>query len=355
MTDFIRYQSPASLRITSNMERSLEEVFSNKIFTEGKYTRKFEQRFKEEFDLSSDCVAVSSCTSGLILAMRAFGIRFPIISDYTFSATAHAAHFACQKFDVGDIDMQTFNMLPILPMKCDAIAVTHTFGNPCDCMALQELAEERNAHLIFDSAHAIGASLFNRSIAEFGDASVFSFSPTKHITAGEGGMIITKHKHIAERVRILKNYGTEKNYECSMPGLNARMSEFHAIIGLESLRSFRKRQAHRIRLVKEYELLLRDKVKFQQVIRNGESAWKDFTLIIEPKKIGRLRTMLLSKHNIETKSYFRPISSLSCYRGSFKAQSNAKKLSMRVIQPPLHDGLSIDDIEYISRQILKYI
>ena len=116
-----------------------------------------------------------------------------------------------------------------------AIMATHVFGAPCDVAAIEALGREHDIPVVFDAAHAIGAIASGTPIGSFGDAEVFSLTPTKPLVAGEGGLVATDDAALAERLRIGRDYGNPGDYDTRFAGLNARMSEFHAAMALESL------------------------------------------------------------------------------------------------------------------------
>jgi len=331
----------------------LHDVLETGLYTNDKYTLAFEKAFREEFQLRGQCIAVNGCQSGLMLVLKALGVYYALVPDFTFSATANAVFWACHGLKVGDCSVRTWNLEPKIPSDVDAVLSTHVFGNPCECDILQELADKDSLPLIYDCAHAIGAKFKGKPIGDFGTASVFSFSPTKMVCAMEGGMIVTKDAYLAERLRILRNYGTEDGgYDQVTPGLNARMSEVHAIFGLESLSSFEKRRKHRISLVNEYRNHFAEDM-MQATTPDSVHAWKDFSLLLGDKR--EKVEVELTRRQIPFKRYFKPISSLSSYKGWSIPQKNALKISESVIQLPLHDNVSREEVAQIGRIVSKVL
>jgi dTDP-4-amino-4,6-dideoxygalactose transaminase len=283
-----------------------------------------------------------------MLVLKALDVRRPLVPDFTFSATALAASWACGRFVTGDCDLRTFNLLPNVPLECDAVLSTHIFSNPSYCDELQEVSEQRSIPIIYDSAHAHGALYKGRSIGDIGRASVFSCSPTKSITTLEGGVIVTKDKELGDRLRCLRNYGTEPGYQCSIVGLNARMNEFSACIGLESLATFSKRWTHRMKLVDEYRKWF-DEKQLQETNADSIHGWKDFSVLLGNRR-EQVRKAL-DERKIEHKSYFRPISALKAFEGQ-PHQRNAWNVSQSILQLPLHDRLNQDDVRRICKVVL---
>lgn len=287
-----------------------------------------------------------------MLVLKALGIYHALVPDFTFSATANAVYWSCNGMMVGDCNPRTFNLQTQIPSEVGGVVATHIFGNPCECDALEEIAERNTIPIVYDCAHALGATYKGKPIGDFGRASVFSLSPTKMITSCEGGMIVTKDAYLAERLRILRNYGTENGYEQHIPGLNARMSEVHALFGIESLHTFYKRQSHRFSLIEEYKSHFAEDI-MQETNEDGVHAWKDFSLLLGTKR-EKVEKALDDKH-IPFKRYFRPISNLSCYLGWLTPQKNAWNLFQSIIQLPLHDNLVEEDIRRIAKVVSSII
>lgn len=349
----MRYQEPPKIEHSAQLARQIQEVLESGIYTNGPLVRSFESAFREVLGLKGECVALSSCTSGLQLVLKALGVYRPLIPDFTFCATAHAVSWACHGFKVGDCDERTFNLEPQQVGDCDAIVATHIFGNPCEHGRLEHLVEKNGFPIIYDAAHALGAKYNGTAVGDLGKASVFSLSPTKQITAGEGGMVVTQDSYLAEKIRKARNYGNEPDYDCKCAGINARMTEIQAIIGLESLRTFPSRMKHRKRLVEEYQAHFPEKM-LQRTTPDSTHAWKDFSILVGKDKVEKVRGALMQQ-GIESKRYFRPISSLSCYNGSLSPCKTAKCLFEKIVQVPLHSNMNEDDCRRIAKIVLGAI
>ena len=340
----MKYQEPASLPMTATLRSRLNAILESGIYTNGPFVAQFEKEYKSTFQLKGECVAVNGCQSGLMLLLTALDVNRCLVPDFTFSATANAAYWSCRSMVTGDCDLKTFNLKPKLPDDVDGVIATHVFGNPCECDRWAELTTREHIPLLYDAAHAHGATFKGKPIGDFGTASVFSLSPTKQVTAAEGGVIVTQDKSLADRLRILRNYGTELHYHQKTPGLNARMSEFHAIIGLESLSRFWPNHRHRLDLVEEY-LRFFDSTQTQKVTPNATHAWKDFAVLLGPNR-DKVQAALASA-GIESKTYFRPVSDLECYRESLHSQKNSSQLYQSILQLPLHINMSLDHVRQV--------
>jgi dTDP-4-amino-4,6-dideoxygalactose transaminase len=342
----IHYTEPAHLECSVSLIVRLHDILDSGNYTSNKFTALFEKSFKEEFNLKGQCIAVNGCQNGLFLTLVALGVHRPLLPDFTFSATAHAAYYACRDFKVGDCDPRTFNIEPKGRPECDAVIGTHVFGNICDCQEIGEIAEELNVPVVYDAAHAIGASYRGIPAGDLGTASVFSLSPTKALTSCEGGMIVTQNQCLADKLRKLRNYGNEPDYDCKNPGLNARMSEVHACFGLESLACFGENYRKRMSLVSEYQTYFGEEIT-QKVTPSAHHSWKDFSILVGSKREKVCKA--LSEHQIEYRTYFRPISALSCYEGWQSPQLNSLRLYHSILQLPLCPQLECEDVHRICR------
>ena len=300
-------------------EEFLEEVrgiLASKQLTNGAYVRKFEEAAARYLGVAH-CVAVASCTAGLLLVLKALDLRGEVIlPSFTFHATAHAVAWDGLTPVFADCDAKTFCVAPQavraqVSSRTAAILAVHLFGNPAAVKELEEIAEELQIPLLFDAAHAFGSLSHGDHVGGFGTAEVFSFSPTKLVVAGEGGLIATRDAELAEKLRAARNYGDAGNSDPDILGVNARLSEMHAAMALHGLTGLDARIERRNEIRLRYEQKLRDVagLRFQEVSEGGRSAFKDFSVIVDEKKFGHSRDWLLEQlhvENIGARKYFSP-------------------------------------------------
>src|SRR5882762_7292566 len=221
---FIRPTLPSLESVLGNYE----PVYENGLITNAETVGKFEAAVGERLEVKY-CVAVSSCTSGLMMVLRALGLSGEvIIPSFTFFATGHAVLWNGLRPVFADCDEETWNVDPIdverkITKRTSAILVVHLYGNPCEVEALQSLASRHHLKLIFDAAHGLGSLHRDRPLGGFGDAEVFSLSPTKLLVAGEGGLVTTNDATLAKTIRAMRNYGDLGAYDPTWLGMNARM------------------------------------------------------------------------------------------------------------------------------------
>jgi dTDP-4-amino-4,6-dideoxygalactose transaminase len=214
----------------------------NWLTNNGPYVREFEKRIAE-FAGVRHCVAMCNATVSLEIAIRALGLTGEVIvPSFTFIATAHALQWQEITPVFCDIDPRTHNIDPakiegMITPKTTGIIGVHTWGRPCEVEALTVIARRRNLHLLFDAAHAFGCSYKGRSIGGFGQCEILSFHATKFFNTFEGGAVLTNDDGLADKMRLMRNFGFRGNDNVVYIGTNGKMTEICAAMGLTSLES----------------------------------------------------------------------------------------------------------------------
>jgi dTDP-4-amino-4,6-dideoxygalactose transaminase len=229
-----------------NREHLLERVTAmldrNWLTNDGPYVREFESRLAESVGVRH-CVAMCNATISLEIAIRALGLTGEVIvPSFTFIATAHALQWQEITPVFCDIDPRTHNLDPgqvekMITPRTSGIIGVHTWGRSCDIAALEAIARGRNLQLLFDAADAFGCSYKGKSIGGFGRCEVFSFHATKFFNTFEGGAILTNDEVLAEKVRLMHNFGFRGYDNVIYIGTNGKMTEVCATMGLTSLES----------------------------------------------------------------------------------------------------------------------
>ncbi|MGH2750450.1 MAG: DegT/DnrJ/EryC1/StrS family aminotransferase [Actinomycetota bacterium] len=342
----------------------VQRILASGVLTNGPYVRTLEER-AAEYTGVRNCVAVSSCTAGLMLVLRAAQLTGDVvIPSFTFAATAHAVVWAGLRPVFADVDA-TLTLSPeavehATGVRASAVLATHTFGTPCDVEALAEIASNRGVRLFFDAAHALGSRRKGMPIGGFGNAEVFSLTPTKTVIAGEGGIVATNDDLLAEQLRIGRNYGNPGDYDCTFVGLNARMSEVHAAIALASLEDLDDRIEQRNHLANLYCEALSGipGISFPEVAPEDRSTYKDFTILVDPSGFGLSATRLgqsLDAEGIETRRYYAPpVHTMKAYRGLVATNGSlpvTESAAERVLTLPLWVGMGEPEIERVASTI----
>lgn len=221
--------------------RRINDILDRRWLTnDGPCVREFEARVAAVAGVRH-AVAVCNATAGLEIAIKALDMKGEVIvPSFTFIASAHALTWCGITPVFCDIDPATHNLDParaaaLVTERTTGILGVHVWGRPCATEALTELARRRNLHLLFDAAHAFGAGHAGRAIGGFGEAEVFSFHATKFVNAGEGGAVVTDNDDLAARLRLLRNFGIAGLDTGVHLGINAKMAEVAAAMGLSSI------------------------------------------------------------------------------------------------------------------------
>lgn len=296
----------------------LNPSYESGIVTVGKTVENFETTALE-YTGSKNAVAVSNCTSGLMLVFAALELSpnsEVILPSFTFAATVQALIWNNLIPVYVDCLPNTFTIDPAQVEKAitpqtSAIYAVNIFGLPPDVDELTNISARHGIPLVFDSAQGLGSVYKGKASGAFGQCEIFSLSPTKVITAIEGGLVTTNDDTLAVKLRSMRDYGKGPDgQEMIYNGLSARMSEFHASIGLLSLRNAEHLIGARMRLIQAY----RDRLgtlpgcSVQEWPANRKSSGNYFTLLIGPKAKADRETVYqaLWASKIQSKKYFYP-------------------------------------------------
>lgn len=341
----------------------IHTAFENGCLTNnGPFMRQFEEEVVQYLGIPS--LALANGTLGIELVLRSLHLQGEVIvPSFTYWATAHAICFAGLKPVFVDIDPETFTLDPIkvkeaiTPKTCAILAV-HVFGNPCAIDDLAGIAKAHNLPLIFDAAHAFGAIYKGRRIGQFGAAEIFSTHATKTLNSVEGGIVSTANATIFSYVQRARNFGMVSSEETDIIGTNAKMSELHALVGLDSLAHLREALSRKNEIVSSYQKQLQDipGLQFQKIQPGGESSYFFFSIVINKEKFGMNRDDLatvLDKEGIQARKYFyRPLHQHQSYQhyGHFSLP-HTEAIASNILCLPTHADLALDDVDAICAVI----
>ena len=238
---------------------AVARVLRSGILAHGPEVERFEEEFAEYVGVDY-AVAVANGTVALDLVLKAYRVGpgdEVITTPFSFVATANAVLYQGARPVFADIDPETYNIDPDrvvekITSRTRAIIAVHLYGHPADMKALREIAEDHDLILIEDAAQAHGAECHGVKAGAMGDAAAFSFYATKNMTTGEGGMVTTNDRRVAERVRVLRDQGQRGKYRHVTLGFNYRMTSLAAALGrvqlrrLDALNEARRRNAERL-------------------------------------------------------------------------------------------------------------
>ena len=289
------------------------------MLTNGPLVEELEARMAERLGVAH-VVALSSCTSGLMLVVQALTDGRPgpvVLPSFTFSASAHAVMWNGRTPALRRVLAATRSRStsPTPRRQLDgasAIMATHVFGAPCDARELDD-ARPRARHPGRLRRRARARRVHRPACRSdrSANAEVFSLTPTKPLVAGEGGLVATNDAALAETLRIGRDYGNPGDYDTRFAGLNARMSEFHAAMALESLARFDESLERRRYLAGLYRDYLDDVpgIEFQAVSPRDTSTFKDLTIRVDADAFGLSRdglALALLAEGVDTRKYFDP-------------------------------------------------
>lgn len=301
-----------------------EKIVKSGALTKGLELQSFEAECRDYLGVKH-CVAVSSCTSGLMLVMQA--LRREIgetpkrpriaVPSFTFMASISAMVWAGFDPEFVEVDEETMLMdldhLKSVLSESEVAAVmgVHCFGNPVPTDLVEPLCTEAGVPLFFDAAHGFGSQYSGVPVGQAGWCQVFSLTPTKMVVAGEGGVIATDDDQLAEDLRIGREYGNDGSYDSVFAGLNARLSELHCVLGRESLAMLDTVVAERNRSACALTGALKEipGISFQRITPNSRTTYKDFTIVVDPHLFGCGRDDLawaLAAEGVPSRAYFSP-------------------------------------------------
>jgi dTDP-4-amino-4,6-dideoxygalactose transaminase len=329
------------------------------VLTNGPLARQLEERLAELLGVGH-AVAVSSCTTGLMLLFRVLEIDGPVLMpSFTFSASAHAPVWAGHTPRFAECDPATFQLdLDDAASRIDgagAILATHVFGSPCRPAEVEALGARAGVPVVFDAAHALGARHAGRPVGGFGVAEVFSLTPTKPLVAGEGGIIATDDAALAKTLRLAREYGNPGDYDTRMVGLNGRMSELHAATALAGLDGYQVRLEERRAMADRYRRGLAEipGIAVQEVDPDDACTWKDFTIAVDADVFGVARDVLrraLTAEGIDTRCYFDPPTHRQQAYAGLRPRADlpvTDAVASRVISLPLYAALEAADLDTV--------
>jgi len=347
--------------------RGIAEVLQSGILCQGPKTAQFEDAFRKNVGAGYSC-AVSSGTAALHVAYLSVlkqGDKV-IVPAFTFISTASAAVFAKGRPVFADIDEETLTIDPQdvaekISSKTKAIAPVHLFGNAANMKALKEIAEDHDLYLVNDAAQAHGTLIDGKDVGSLDHVNCYSFYPTKTMTTGEGGMMTTNNKELYEKGRLIRNHGQKTRYLHTILGLNYRMTEIAAVIGLGQLRMLEEFLAKRKRNAK----VLTDGLgaitglKSQRAGKGVDHSYSYYTIIMDLDRFRCTRDKFadaLRAENIECIVYYpTPLTrqpALEKYSKKMRCPV-AEDIAERVFSIPVHPSLTKEDLEKILEGLKK--
>jgi dTDP-4-amino-4,6-dideoxygalactose transaminase len=325
---------------------------------DGPLVRELEERIAALLGVPH-CVAVTNGTVGLEITARSLGLSGEVIvPSFTFIATPHALHWHGLTPVFADISRHSHNLDPAaverrITRRTSAILAVHLWGRPCAVESLQEIASRHGLALIFDAAHAFAASYQGRMVGGFGAAEVFSFHATKFFNTIEGGAIVTADDNLARRLRLARNFGFAGYDRVVGPGINAKMSEMSAAMGLtllDELPAMIETNRTIYHLYRQ-ELAGLPGIRLAEYDERERANYQYVVLEVEECEAGLSRDALqrlLWAENVRARRYFYP----GCHRQEPYCQlgltlPESERLAERVLVLPAAAAVSLADVRAI--------
>ena len=335
----------------------------------GKYHQILEKALCEYLDVKYISLFTNG-TLALITALQALRITGEVLTTpFSFVATTHALWWNNIKPVFVDIETDTFTLDPTkieasITPKTTAILPVHVYGNPCHVESIKEIADTYGLRVIYDACHTFGVTLDGVPILNYGDLSVMSFHATKVFTTFEGGAIVCHDEATKRRIDNLKNFGFAGETTVVAPGINAKMNEFQAALGLLQLKYIDQAIEKRKKISRHYREGLKNisGISYLEDILSVKHCYAYFPVLIDEDEYGKSRDEVyerLKQYNIYGRRYFYPlISQFPTYRGLPSATSEnlpvADRVTRNVLCLPIYPDLGLDQLKKIM-EILKSI
>jgi len=354
--------------LDKNEEKYLHECISTGFISSvGPFVKKFEKSFSN-FCGTKYGIATANGTVALHLALESLGItknNEVILPSFTMIAPANAIAYTGAKMRLVDSDA-TWNIDPQLiekqiTKKTKAVLIVHIYGHPVDMKPVLEIAKKHNLYLIEDAAEAHGAEYKGKKVGNFGDVSCFSFYANKIITTGEGGMVLTNNKKIAENAQSLRNlaFDKERKFKHERVGYNYRLSNLQAAVGLaqfERIDQFIKRRRRNARIYNEI-FSKTDKIQTPPEEKWAKNVYWMYSILAENQKSRDKIMQKIKKFGIETRVMFLPMHKQKAFK-NYKFNSRfpvAEQLSKTGLNLPSGNNHTDKQVEFVANQIVKIV
>ncbi|MGL4597616.1 MAG: DegT/DnrJ/EryC1/StrS family aminotransferase [Bacteroidia bacterium] len=357
--------APMNERVREKILAAFQRVYDSNWFILGKEVEAFEQEFAH-FTQTKYAIGTGNGLDALYLSLKALGIQSGdevIVPANTYIATALAVTYAGATPVLCEPDAQTWNIDPqkveaCITSKTKAIMPVHLYGQACAMDAIMQLAQKHALHVIEDNAQAQGATWHGKPTGSFGALAATSFYPSKNIGAfGDGGAITTSSDELANHVRLLRNYGSEKKYHNEIQGINSRLDEIQAAflrVKLEALESWNLERVH---IAQRYlkQLAQLEEIQLPVVATGASSVWHVFVILTTHRE--KLMAYLQERKISTMIHYPIPMHLQKAYSGlGFKkgAFPITEHIADSCLSLPLYPGMTDDMVDQVCEHLIAF-
>ncbi len=344
----------------------LDKIWDSGILTNmGKLHQTLEKELAEYLKVPSFMLFANGHLS-LELIIEALGLTGEVITTpYTFVSTTNAIARNDLTPVFCDVKEDNFTMDPnkieaLITDKTSAIIPVHVYGHPCDVYEIHKIAKKHNLKVIYDGAHSFGTKLDDIPLSNFGDSTMYSFHGTKLFHTIEGGGVVVKDYDLKNRLHQLKNFGIAGEESIQMIGMNAKLSEFHAAMGLANLKYIDSTIEKRRLLTERYEKNFSNVQGIRMAVRQPNETYNYAYLpVIFTEEFAWDRDIIydrLKNNNVFARKYFYPLpNETKCYTEKYKVSPTpiAERISKQVLCLPIFDELTFDEVDYICDLIIS--
>lgn len=338
----------------------LERAYANNWLTNnGPLVQELKSRLQDYLGVQH-LLLVANGTLAMQVAYRALQVRgSAITTPFTFIATSSSLQWEGIRPEFADIDAASFNLSPKqvraqLRQGVSAVVPVHVYGNPCDVEAFESLRAQHDVKIIYDAAHAFGIKVGERSVLSYGDASTLSFHATKVFHSVEGGAVVFRDADACAAAEQMCNFGIQSgNTGIAGPGINCKMSEVHAAMGLAVLDNIDEVLARRVAAYQLYKHLLQDVVCLPQWHAAGNENGAYFPILLASQSQSERVLAALATQGVAARRYFSPaLHTLKDYQYPGIAPCPvAADYASRILCLPLFYDLTDNEIRYVAQHV----
>lgn len=354
---------------SNKIKSEIDKILRSGNLTQGKYVNQLEKKIRNYFN-TKYALALSSGTAALHLSLLAKNIKESdeiIIPAFSYIATANVIELVKAKPILVDVNMDDFcintdKIEKVISKKTKAIMPVHEFGMPSNLDKLENISKKYNIELIEDCACAFGSKYKDKFVGAFGVSGCFSLHPRKTITSGEGGILITNKIKIYNYVKSMRSHGINLDFKRDYiyAGLNYRMTEIQAALGLDELNNYNKKLRYRLEIVKIYQKYLSEIkwIKIPNIMKNRKSIFQSYHIVIKNNVNRDHFIEYLNKNNIQAVIGAQAIHEQSYYKKKYKFKKNdypnASNLYHKGLCLPLGSHVKKRDVINIFNLIKRY-